>query len=273
MRIVISGPAAAFDGDTQTEITDPAVLRRLAGLVVPDANCADYLYAPEFDELDLTGGRIETAYRSPGDLRVLTEYLTPRALSAEELAILVEYTEGQWSDGAGESGLEVTIEGQCIQIGFAPFPSGQGVEVEQLSEDPHPQPRFRRLFAAARSGDLSALRAAIAAGEDLDCRKGGMTALKWAISYGHAEAALLLIESGADAVAEDVFGDTVLVSCAASRDLSDESAARVAEQLVQRGVTAEVKPHQLEQALDIAIQRGKVQLAKVLSKAGSNGGA
>jgi hypothetical protein len=270
MRIVISGPAAAYDADSEEEITDPALLRRLAGHVVPDAACADFLDAPIFDEIDLTGGRIEAAFHPARGLRVVTEYCSPRALSGEELVALTADTQGQWSDGAGENGIDVTLDGRGIRIDLSPLRGGEEVEVEQISEDAPPRPRFRGLFAAARRGDVPALRAAIAAGENLDCRKGGMSALQWAIAFGHPEAALLLIESGADVAATDVLGDTALECCAASRDLPDESASRVAEQLLQRSSNADASPRHRERALEIATLRGKERLAKLLAGDGPN---
>lgn len=59
----------------------------------------------------------------------MTEYESPRKLTDEEIRFLVKYTQGQWSDGIGESldipyadenGLEVEL-----------YDVGQTVRVEQ----------------------------------------------------------------------------------------------------------------------------------------------
>jgi hypothetical protein len=270
MRIVISGPAAAYDAASEEQITDPALLRRLAGHAVPGVGCADFLDDPIFDEIDLTGGRIEVAFHLARGLRVVTEYRSPRALSGEELAALTVHTKGQWSDGLGENGLDAMLDERGIWIDLLPLPGAQEVDVEQIGVDAPPRPRFRRLFAAVRRGDVPALQAAIAAGEELDCRKGGMSALQWAIAFGHPEAALLLVESGADVATTDELGETALECCAASRDLTDESAARVAEQLLQQRSMAGASPRHRERALEIAILRGKERLAKLLAGARPN---
>jgi len=123
----------------------------------------------------------------------------------------------------------------------------------------------RRILAMdTRPRDLPTLQAAIATGEDLDCRKGGMTALQWAIAFGHAKAALLLIESGANVFAEDVLGQTTLECCGASRNLSDEDAAQVAGHSLRRAAASFPSEH-MERALEIATARGKQRLVKVLT--------
>jgi hypothetical protein len=111
-RIVIRGYAAVIrDGET---ITDPSVLRTLAGLVADDELFTEYLgppdvrgVSPEEKVLARTlepGGVISFSYHEgdPG-LTATTEYSSPRPLTPQELRALVSYTMGQWSDGIGEN--------------------------------------------------------------------------------------------------------------------------------------------------------------------------
>ena len=55
-----------------------------------------------------------------------------------------------------------------------------------------------RLVEAVLRSDLSTMRLAISAGEDLNELDAGMTPLLWAIFRGDIDAVRLLLESGAD---------------------------------------------------------------------------
>jgi hypothetical protein len=104
-RVIIQGAAAVFLDDVQ--VTDPAVLRSLDGLVYDEERFADYLGRPEEEELAAAlepGGVLQFGY-CDGDelLSATTEYRSRRPLSEAELRLLVEYTMGQWSDGIGEN--------------------------------------------------------------------------------------------------------------------------------------------------------------------------
>ncbi|QDT54084.1 hypothetical protein Pan44_21110 [Caulifigura coniformis] len=105
-RILIEGGAAVFNGDTQ--VTDPLVLRSLAGIEYDEERFTDYIGGPpEENELATVldaGGTIKFDYRDGEDVLVaITEYRSHRPLSDAELRLLVEYTMGQWSDGIGEN--------------------------------------------------------------------------------------------------------------------------------------------------------------------------
>lgn len=73
---------------------------------------------------------------------------------------------------------------------------------------------------AAKSGDVGALRALAEAGADLNVRDDaqGWTPLMWAINQGHTEAAVFLIESGADVNAKAETGTTALMVAALRPD-------------------------------------------------------
>ena len=113
-RIVIRGYAAVSRRGGEA-VTDPAILRTLAGLVYDDdelfTECLDPPnvrgVSPEEKVLARTlepGGVISFSYRE-GDpvLTATTEYSSPRPLTPDELRALVSYTMGQWSDGIGEN--------------------------------------------------------------------------------------------------------------------------------------------------------------------------
>lgn len=67
-----------------------------------------------------------------GEIWTITEYLSPEKLNEEELEILGEYTQGQWSDGIGE-GFEqqplMEYEGEDVYL--SPWYRNQKVKFEQ----------------------------------------------------------------------------------------------------------------------------------------------
>lgn len=110
IRIVIRGYAAVMlDGE---KVTDPAIVRTLAGLVADHHLFTAYLAPNDVRGVSLEervlaatlepGGVISFGY-CEGDplLTATTEYRSPRALTPAELDALVSYTMGQWSDGIG----------------------------------------------------------------------------------------------------------------------------------------------------------------------------
>jgi ankyrin repeat protein len=107
---------------------------------------------------------------------------------------------------------------------------------------------------AARTGDIELLTKALDSGEDIDVRRAQMSALHWAVIYGQVDAALMLIERGAD-----VNAGCPLRSCAASNSISDTDALRVAEALVASGAAGD------EETLELAEIRGKAKLAAFLA--------
>jgi hypothetical protein len=112
-RIVIRGYAAVKQRGGEL-VTDPVILRTLAGLVYDDdelfTECLappGFTVSPEEQVLAETlepGGVISFSYHE-GDplLTATTEYQSPRPLTPPELRALVGYTMGQWSDGIGEN--------------------------------------------------------------------------------------------------------------------------------------------------------------------------
>jgi hypothetical protein len=116
MRYIIWGWATVFDADGR-EVTDRDVLRQLSVFVdEEDLFATDYIGGtPEENAIVAAlerSGQLRFALRDgEGSLRVLTEYVARRALTAAELRWLCEYTLGQWSDGMGE----------CVFVPSGPF--------------------------------------------------------------------------------------------------------------------------------------------------------
>jgi hypothetical protein len=106
VRFVIQGWAAVYREDEQ--VTDPAILRSLDGVVYDDERFTDYFGGPTEEDVVAAalepGGSLQFGY-SEGEelLTATTEYRSRRPLSPEELRLLVDYTMGQWSDGIGEN--------------------------------------------------------------------------------------------------------------------------------------------------------------------------
>jgi hypothetical protein len=113
IHIVIRGHAAVMRGGEK--VTDPAIVRTLAGLVYDDDELfTKYLAPPNVrgvsaEERVLAGvlepgGVISFSHRDDDPLlTATTEYRSPRPLTPTELRALVSYTMGQWSDGIGEN--------------------------------------------------------------------------------------------------------------------------------------------------------------------------
>lgn len=110
VRITIRGYAAVMLGGEK--VTDPAIVRTLAGLVADHHLFTAYL-APDDVRGVSTEERVLAATLEPGGvisfshrdgdplLTATTEYRSPRPLTPTELRALVSYTMGQWSDGIG----------------------------------------------------------------------------------------------------------------------------------------------------------------------------
>lgn len=264
MRVVITGLCGALDVATEQWIVDPEVLRRLDGMCVPDGTCAEWLCDEIFDELDLVGGKICAHFdEQSGQLQTVTEYRAPRELTAAELKALKDDTCGHWTDGLGENGLDVELDGREICISFS-VAVWESVSIVQTPEENQYEPRFVKIFRAVRNGDLAEIVAAVNAREDLTVLRGGLPPLHWAVAYAQTACALLLIEKGADVFAPDASGDVALLGCACSRDLTDSDASRIAVAMLQRGVSPSTIGEQYEKTIELAKLRGKPALARLL---------
>ncbi len=197
--ITISGPAAAFRGDPEEEITDAAFLRGLDGLDDSQDVCSRYLHDALLEALALEGGTLRLAFDEPaGTLRVVTEYRAGRALKEPELEALVRETEAQWSDGLGEGAFDDYYRETGVRIDVWPLHRDRDVRVTQARVGGPGPRRPSPLLAAAKSGSVKRLAKLLDQGEDPDVvDRHGFTPLDHALHGGHTEAARLLVERGA----------------------------------------------------------------------------
>ncbi|MGC4118919.1 MAG: hypothetical protein QM765_31005 [Myxococcales bacterium] len=104
-QVVIQGTAQLLNCDDDSVARDPALLATLDGKG-EDADMAQYIWpdkSPELHSLELDGGDLYLRYDpATQSLRTETRYRVGKRLSDEELALVLEYTRGQWSDGVGE---------------------------------------------------------------------------------------------------------------------------------------------------------------------------
>ncbi len=266
MKIIITGPAAAFDSGG-TEITSPERLRQLDGVRYDDDVCSNYLDTPPLDEIGIIGGSLQIAFKpEPGGLRVVTEYHAPRALKPRELAALVEETRAQWSDGLGEGAFDAYADETGIRIDLFPTEPRGEVTAEQVDDGVKvPRKRYSPLLKAAEAGDTAKIAKLLARGEPVNCRdRYGFTPLHLAIQGRHTEAALLLIERGADVNAA---GDeaTPPLSLAAMRELVE-----VARALLDRGAEVDARDDRGATPLMWAANRGAIETARLLLDRGAD---
>ncbi len=177
-----------------------------------------------------------------------------RTLSVDELEVLQNHVEGTWSDGVGE----------CLDLDEMNFYIDLDHIDRQQQDDgivSHGS-GTRELFPAIHAGDIEKVRAAIDNGENVNAVLGGTTTLGWAIAFADAPIANLLIDNGVDVHYLSHGMDTVLVSCAASRDFVDADAASLAARLLAIGGF----DHEIDRAVEIAEQRGKSRLVGVLKQ-------
>lgn len=202
MKITICGPAAALESGTETEITQPDRLKSFHGLKSSES-CVDYIDDESLGDIGLIGGFLVFIYDEESQqLRILTEYHSPRKLKRRELDRLVEQTRAQWSDGIGEG--EFTGDGYDpeVLLDASPFQAdSDDLQVEQFDDGVKvPRPRKSPLFNATKNNDTAKLAKLLDAGEDINARdRLKNTPLHIAIYEKSTEAALLLVERGADA--------------------------------------------------------------------------
>ncbi|TIQ32477.1 MAG: c-type cytochrome [Mesorhizobium sp.] len=118
------------------------------------------------------------------------------------------------------------------------------------------------LHAAAKSGDLNALTAALDAGADIEEQEKGATPLFLAIRSGHPEAAELLIKRGADVNKESALGLPITVAVL-------KSSADLIRLLLAHGANANATTRG-EPMLHLAVADGCLDCVKVLVEAGAD---
>jgi hypothetical protein len=140
--IRIVGMAAVFDhrnlalnGDAE-HVEKPSALRSLDG-IASDENFCDHIdgaILKSMENAQLSNGKLRFVFDEKlKRLLGVTEYLSNRELSDQELLSLKQYTLGQWSDGIGSNFFQ-----ERMDVGLAPqlfFLDASEVQVHQLPYD------------------------------------------------------------------------------------------------------------------------------------------
>jgi hypothetical protein len=256
-RIDFTAPLIVSDTEGRG-VADWSTLREFVGRSFENTDILGY-FGQSIDEVPVAvvldrSGHIQILANQHNDGLIAKSSLrSVRALSADELEILQKHVEGTWSDGVGECldmdemNFEIDldhIDRQQIDDGVVSHGSGT-----------------RDLFPSIHAGDMEKVRAALNDRENIHAILGGTTTLGWAIAFADAPIAHLLIDHGVNVHYREHGMQTVLVSCAASRDFSDADAASVAKRLLSMGGFDD---SEIERAMEIAAQRGKTSLVNVL---------
>jgi hypothetical protein len=140
-KIKLRAEARAHCSDASTdkwELCTDSQLRELDGIDCQD-NFSEYFhgaYGSDKNEQALIDKGVHSGYMhfvyEDGVLWTITTYNSDEELTRAELDALVDYTQGQWSDGIGE-GFEqfACYDDEDGEYFISPWFSGQEVEVEQ----------------------------------------------------------------------------------------------------------------------------------------------
>jgi len=265
MKITISSPAIVCDDLDDEVVDDLSIFKSLDGRVYGDESddVACYL-APELADIGIIGGSTRYSYDSSSGLVLHTDYWSHRELTADEVDKLTQETVAQWEDGIGENGFPFEFDGEDFYV--TADLEAKSVSALQIS-DSRVVPPPSRIAISARDGNMNGLTAAIAAGEDVDGEIQGVSALQLAVLYGHVDAALMLIERGADVNKPDSSGDRPLHACALSNSLSDEESTKLALSLMEKGANLGEFAQEGGRAIYYAEDRGKLKLKQALEGA------
>jgi ankyrin repeat protein len=273
MKIIISGPAQAYqDDETDELVEDPKRLQALHGLDFSKDKCSNYLDGP-LDKIGLRGGLITLAYEKK-QLRVVTEFESPRKLTAAELAALVDDTRGQWSDGIGEGEFRHAKKLK-LQIDLSPVGAEKKVTAKQSDDGKKvPTPRGMPLHQALEAKDLKRARELLASGLKLDTRdKYGRTALHIACQDGLLDFAEELIHAGANVNIKDKSKLTPLgrlCLCQDKKSMSTSQPLVVLKLLLKGGAIVDDGDETGITPLMWATNRGHLDIVKALLKAGAD---
>lgn len=260
-RIDFIAPLMLIDDEEDCEVTDWETLSKFVGRSFENSDTLGF-FGQSIEEVPVAvlldrSGNIQILANEDNDgLMAKATVRSVRELSSDELDILQNHVSGQWSDGVGE----------CLELDdkFYFAIENNHVVRQQVNDGISTQGSGTRdLFPAIHAKDIDRVRAAIEAGENVHSVLAGTTTLGWAISCADAPIAHLLIDSGVDVHYREHGMNTVLVSCAASRDFADEGAASVAGRLLELGGFDQ---EEIETAAGIAESRGKIRLLTALKE-------
>lgn len=127
MKVTIFAPAKAHPFGNM-KLKD--VRRRLAG-IEDDTDFVEYMSDGLRESLGVSGEAYMSFLVTPSNrLLVKVDYEVNRKLTAQEEEQLVEYTQGQWSDGIGESFEQHPVLGDYRDgVAISPWFRGQRVSV------------------------------------------------------------------------------------------------------------------------------------------------
>jgi uncharacterized protein len=122
------------------------------------------------------------------------------------------------------------------------------------------------LMTAARAGKVDTIKVLVAHKASLDAKEKikGQTALMWAVSERHFDAARTLIEFGASVSATSAAGHTPMMFVARTGDVE------LAKMLLAKGANVNDVAADGVSVLHVAVVRGQVDLAKFLLDHGAN---
>ncbi len=193
MRISFYVPGYAYSVKTERLVRNSSALSLLDGWKYGGGNMYDYLDVELVDQ-GVIGGTIRTSWTPDKGLEVVTDYWVPDSLRPLFIDRLRDETVAQLSDGIGEGGFEINLQGQEFIL---VADTDKQPELEQVY-DGKPVPVPSKVARAARDGNVALLREAVDSGEAIDSTIQGLTGLQLAIIYGHSECAILLISKGSD---------------------------------------------------------------------------
>ncbi len=261
MRISFHLPGYLFEEMTDPAVEDSLVLRALDGWQYEGGNLYNYVDMELVDQ-GVVGGTVRASWAPDRGLRVVVDYWTPDSFLPSSVSRLRDDTLGQLSDGIGAGGFEVTANGRSLVL---VADTDEAPEVEQ-AYDGKPVPTPSAIARAARDGDISLLKEAIATGEAIDSTIQGYSGLHLAITFGHVDAAILLLSLGANPNLVVGDGDeTPLHICALSNSLEDGESAGVAQALLEHGADKSMMTASGQTASSFAAIRRKAAMLRILS--------
>lgn len=182
-QITIEHPARTEDG------SPPA--KELAAAHSPSGDLTLCL-PPALDGIGLIGGALGLAAQR-GGLITRVQFLSPRAVSDDELGGLREFVQTQLLEGVGEGGIKVGET--LVRVGLVDERPGKASQ-KAMKISPKARPVLAK---AAERGDLGAVQKALLLGESPDTRdKHGQTALSVACREQQEAIVRALLKGGAD---------------------------------------------------------------------------
>jgi hypothetical protein len=273
--VTISGPVVVTDDATEKPVTGAKRLQTFDGLHSGKETCAKYHHGALAD-LELKGGQVKLVFDPKAKkLRVVSEFTSARKLTKDELRELADDTQGQWSDGIGESCFDSAMDKRKVFIDLSP---DRGEVTATQTDDGKPAPKksaakvsVAELVRAAGAGDLNKVRELVAKAKLDGYGQHGYAPLTAAISGDHTEVALYLIELGASVTAPDKSGsDPLKWAAVRSGWVMSHQNVRLAEALLDKGVPVDSRDADGYTPLIWAANRGAVKLLELLLARGAD---